>query len=136
MGRTAIGADAVVDGRRSGGRGRADDSAQLDHDETTAGRAPQPRGPFSLATPRGASRRIAKIVPMRWKLWLILAVQAALVVLLAVAVRTGLMPLGIRGEWQWMRLADGAKPPWDWFALAAAGVAAYAAVVGLGWRAL
>ena len=71
---------------------------------------------------------------MRWKLWLILTVQAALVVLLAVAVRTGLMPLGIRGEWEWMRLADGARPPWDWLALAAAGVAAYAAFVGLGLR--
>ena len=36
------------------------------------------------------------------------------------------MPLGIRGEWEWMRLAEGVRPPWDWFALAAAGVAVYA----------
>ena len=73
---------------------------------------------------------------MRWKLWLILIVQAALVVLLAIAVGTGRMPLGIRGEWQWMRLPDGVKPQWEWFALAAAGVAAYAVFVGLGLRPL
>ena len=73
---------------------------------------------------------------MRWRLWLILGVQAALVVFLAVAVRTGLLPLGVRGEWQWMRLADGAKTPWDWFAVAVLGVFGYAAVVGLGSRTL
>jgi hypothetical protein len=73
---------------------------------------------------------------MRWKLWLILAIQAALVILLAIGVGTGRMPLGIRGEWQWMRLPDGMKPQWEWFALAAAGVAAYAMVAGLGLRAL
>ena len=65
---------------------------------------------------------------MRWRLWLILAIQAVLVLCLAVAVRTGLMPLGVRGEWQWMRLADGIKPPWEWFALAVMGIAAYAAM--------
>jgi hypothetical protein len=73
---------------------------------------------------------------MRWRLWLILGVQAALVVLLAIAVRTDRLPLGIRCEWQWMRLGEGAKTPWDWFAVAVIGVVAFAAVVGLGWRAL
>jgi methylthioxylose transferase len=67
---------------------------------------------------------------------MILTIQAALVVLLAVAVGTGLMPLGVRGEWQWMRLADGVRPPWDWFALAVMVVAADGALVGLGRRAL
>jgi hypothetical protein len=73
---------------------------------------------------------------MRWRLRLILTIQAALVVLLALAVCTGLMPLGIRGEWQWMRLADDVRLLWESFALALAGVAAYAAFVGLGLRAL
>jgi hypothetical protein len=67
---------------------------------------------------------------------LILIVQAALVGLLTVAVRTGLMPLGIRGEWQWLRLPDDVGLLWESFALALVGVAAYAAFVGLGWRSL
>ena len=73
---------------------------------------------------------------MRWRLWLILIVQAAIVALLTVAVHTGLMPLGIRGEWQWLRLPDDVRLLWESFALALVGVAAYAAFVGLGWRAL
>ena len=73
---------------------------------------------------------------MRWKLWLILAFQAVLVVALVVAVRLERMPLGIRGEWQWLRLADNVKLLWESFAIALTGVAAYAAFAGLGWRAL
>src|SRR5437868_2787007 len=73
---------------------------------------------------------------MRWRLWLILILQAVLVILLAVAVRTGLMPLGVRGEWQWMRLGKTVSIPWDWLALTVLGVAAYAGFVGLGLRAL
>src|SRR5262249_19133126 len=73
---------------------------------------------------------------MRWRLRLTLIIQAALVVLLVIAWRRDWMPLGVRGEWQWLRLADGVSPPWGWFALAAMIVAAYAVFVGLGWRAL
>jgi hypothetical protein len=73
---------------------------------------------------------------MRWRLWLILTVQVALVVSLTVAVRTGLMPLGIRGEWQWMRLAEDIKSSGEWLTLALAGVAVYAALAGLGFGAL
>jgi hypothetical protein len=73
---------------------------------------------------------------MRWRLWLILIIQAALVALLTVSVRTGLMPLGIRGEWQWLRLPDDVRVLWESFALALTGVAAYAVFVGLGWRSL
>jgi hypothetical protein len=72
---------------------------------------------------------------MRWRLWLILSIQAVLVLLLAVGLRTGRMPLGIRGEWQWTRLDDGVKRLWESFALASAGVAAYAAFIGMGLRA-
>ena len=41
---------------------------------------------------------------MRIKFWLILIVQAALVVLLAVAVKRKLIPLGVPGEWEWLRV--------------------------------
>ena len=73
---------------------------------------------------------------MRSKLWLILIVQAGLVILLLVAVKTRLLPLGIRGEWQWDRVKPSVKLPWDWLTLAALGVAGYAVFVGLGARSL
>jgi methylthioxylose transferase len=73
---------------------------------------------------------------MRWKLWSIVAIQAALVALLAVAVYRGLMPLGIRREWLWGVLPPRAICPWNWRALAAAIVAGYGALVGLGLWAL
>src|SRR5262249_55163574 len=72
---------------------------------------------------------------MRLRLWLILILQAALVFLLAMGVKTGLMPLGIRGEWEWLRLGKTVFVSWDWLALAGLGVAAYAGIAGLGLRA-
>jgi hypothetical protein len=59
-----------------------------------------------------------------------------LVGLLVGAVRGGLMPLGVRGEWEWSRLPDVVRQVWEWFALAGLGVAAYSAFVGVGWRSL
>ena len=73
---------------------------------------------------------------MRSKLWLILILQAALVILLAIAVKTELLPLGIRGEWLWGRMNPTVRIPWDWLALAGLGAVAYAGFVGLGLRAL
>jgi hypothetical protein len=73
---------------------------------------------------------------MRWRLRLILIIQAALVVLLTVAVHTGRMPLGIRGEWEWRRLADEVRLLWGSFAFALASVGVYAALVGWGHRSL
>ena len=73
---------------------------------------------------------------MQSRLWLILILQAALVILLAVAVKTDCFPLGIRGEWVWDRLKPTVRVPWDWLALAGFGAAAYAVFVGLGLRAL
>ncbi len=73
---------------------------------------------------------------MRWKLWVILTIQAALVVLLAIGVGTGRMPLGIRGEWQWLRLAQGVNVLWESLVLAIAGVTVFAAFVALRTRAL
>src|SRR5262249_768388 len=73
---------------------------------------------------------------MRLRLWLILILQAALVFLLAMGVKTGLMPVGIGGEWEWIRLGKTAIVSWDWLALAGLGVAAYAGIAGLGLRAL
>jgi hypothetical protein len=73
---------------------------------------------------------------MRPRLWLILILQAALVILLAIAVKAGVMPLGVRGEWEWMRLGKDVTLPWGWLALAGLAVVAYAALAGLGLRAL
>jgi hypothetical protein len=73
---------------------------------------------------------------MRWKLCLFVMLQAAIVVLLAVAVNRGFMPLGVRGEWEWMRLGKATALPWGWLALAGLVVAAYAGFAGLGFRAL
>jgi hypothetical protein len=73
---------------------------------------------------------------MRWKLRLILSIQAVLVVLLAVGIRSGRMPLGIRGEWEWVRLDHSVNPLWQTLVVSAAGVAGYAAFVGMGLRAL
>ncbi len=73
---------------------------------------------------------------MRLNLWLILILQAALVFGLAVTVKTGQLPLGIRGEWQWGRINPTVHLPWDWLALASLGAGAYAGFAGLGLRAL
>jgi hypothetical protein len=73
---------------------------------------------------------------MRWKLCLFVIMQAALVFLLALAVHLGLMPLGVRGEWEWMRLGKSAALSFGWLALAGLAVAAYAGFAGLGFRAL
>ncbi len=60
--------------------------------------------------------------------------QSALVTLLAIAVGSRRVPLGIPGEWEWLRVQF---PPVSlWFCLAGLGVAAYAGFVGLGLRVL
>ena len=66
--------------------------------------------------------------------WLIVIVQAALVLVVALAVGSALVPLGVRGEWEWLRVK--VPPPWDGLALAGLGVAAYAGFAGLGFKAL
>jgi hypothetical protein len=71
---------------------------------------------------------------MRVKIWLFLMLQAALVVMLAIAVGGRVIPLGVPGEWEWMRIAD--LPPADGLVLALLAVAAYAGFVALGLWAL
>ena len=44
------------------------------------------------------------------------------------------MPLGVPGEWEWLRVQVSA--PSGWLVLAVLGVAAYAGFVALGFRAL
>ena len=41
---------------------------------------------------------------MRPRIWLILIVQAALVSLVVIAVASRRMPLGVPGEWEWLRV--------------------------------
>ncbi|MEJ7639500.1 MAG: hypothetical protein WKF75_16375, partial [Singulisphaera sp.] len=67
------------------------------------------------------------IEPMRYRLVMIVLSQAALVAGLALALRLGVMPLGVRGEWEWPRVPAG--PMAIDLALAAAGLTAYAGSV-------
>jgi hypothetical protein len=70
---------------------------------------------------------------MRLLLWLILIIQAALVVLLCFGVGRRSIPLGIPGEWEWLRVQ--AAPAVEGLVLAVAGVAGYAAFAAAGsWR--
>lgn len=71
---------------------------------------------------------------MRTWVWLIVLIQAALVTLLVAAVAGRWLPLGVPGEWEWLRVQ--ALPSFDALVVAAAGVAAYAAFAGLGAWAL
>ncbi|HWE36385.1 MAG TPA: hypothetical protein VG406_07405 [Isosphaeraceae bacterium] len=73
---------------------------------------------------------------MRWRLALMIVVLGALVVAVGLAARDGRVPLGVRGEWEWLRLPADRRPGLGGWALAVASVAAYAGVVGLGSRAL
>ena len=71
---------------------------------------------------------------MRLRTWLILIVQAALVSLVVFAVGSGRVPLGVPGEWEWLRVKF--PPVWQWLCLAGLGVAAYAGFVAVGFKAL
>jgi methylthioxylose transferase len=71
---------------------------------------------------------------MRAMTWMILIVQSALVLAVSLAVRSAVVPLGVPGEWEWLRVK--VPPPWDGLALAGLGVAAYAGFAGLGFKAL
>ena len=71
---------------------------------------------------------------MRPRIWLILIVQAALVSLAVFAVGSGRVPLGVPGEWEWLRVKF--PPVWQWLGLAGVGVAAYAGFVALGFKTL
>jgi hypothetical protein len=73
---------------------------------------------------------------MRYRVWVILLGQALLMGAFLAGVRIGLMPLGVRGEWEWMRLPDWAALSWVWLALAGLSVLAYSGFVALGLRAL
>jgi methylthioxylose transferase len=93
--------------------------------------------PYALGNRRCASfdlRVSDKIEMMRRAPLLILAVSTAMVVSLVVAIRSGAMPLGVRGEWEWLRLP--VAPAAIDVILAALGVAAYALFVGIVMKAL
>ncbi len=71
---------------------------------------------------------------MRLNARIVLAAEAALVAGLAVAIRSGRVPLGIPGEWEWQRVRVG---PSAWrLAFGLASVLAYSAFVAAGYRSL
>lgn len=69
---------------------------------------------------------------MRPLTWLILIVQAALVGLLVFAVGSRRIPLGVPGEWEWLRVQF--PPVWLWLCLTGLGVAAYAIFAAMGFK--
>ncbi len=77
-----------------------------------------------------------KIVAMRVLTRMILIFSIVLVALLVVGLRTGRIPTGIRGEWEWLRLGEKVHLHWASMALGASGVAVYSVMAGLGYRSL
>ncbi len=67
---------------------------------------------------------------------LILILQAVLVVMVAAAVGSRVLPVGVRGEWEWNRLPAWAFPSGEGLTIACSGVAAYAVVAAFGLRLL
>jgi hypothetical protein len=70
------------------------------------------------------------------RLWtcLILIIQGALVVVVSLAALSRVIPLGVPGEWEWLRVD--ARPPFDGLALALLAVGAYAVFVAVGLKVL
>ena len=71
---------------------------------------------------------------MQRRYWLLMIVQALSVTILAVALTRGVMPLGVRGQWEWLRLP--VAPLWVDVLLAVGVVGGYAGFVGIGMRRL
>ncbi|HEV3162605.1 MAG TPA: hypothetical protein VGZ22_01095, partial [Isosphaeraceae bacterium] len=69
----------------------------------------------------------------RWRV-LIVLLQTVLVAGLALALRDPRVPLGVRGEWEWMRLK--VAPNAVDVVLVLLAIAAYAGLGALGWRAM
>jgi methylthioxylose transferase len=76
----------------------------------------------------------AKIVAMRREFWFVSLTQAVLVILLALAIASKRMPLGIPGEWEWLRVH--ALPSLVGLMLSGLAVAGYCGFVALGLGAL
>jgi hypothetical protein len=71
---------------------------------------------------------------MKTRLMLFLIIQAAVVAGFAIALRSGAMPLGVRGEWEWLRVPIG--PGSADLVLAIAALIVYAVLAALGMRSL
>ena len=76
----------------------------------------------------------AKIVAMRRKIWLILLAQTAWSSCSSTAIASKRMPLGIPGEWEWLRVH--ARPSLVGLFLSGLAVAFYCGFVALGLRAV
>jgi hypothetical protein len=71
---------------------------------------------------------------MRRIAWIVVGLEAVLVAALAVALRSGRMPLGVPGQWEWQRVKIG--PSALSFLMGLAAVAVYSAFAAAGYRAL
>src|SRR5437867_4484151 len=103
-------------------------------DTILAAEMPHPTGKFSDPSPGPPPP--AKIARMRCPLILSLIVPAALVAGLGVVLLWGGVPLGIPGQWEWLRLRAEARPSAADLAPALVATGAYAGLAALGWRSL
>ncbi len=76
----------------------------------------------------------AKIAAMKRPLPLLLLAQVAILAAFALALRSGRVPLGVVGEWEWQRIK--VAPGSVRLAMAGAAIAGFAAFAALGMRAL
>ncbi|WP_422930661.1 hypothetical protein [Singulisphaera sp. PoT] len=73
---------------------------------------------------------------MRTARILIPILQAIVLLGFALAIRNGLMPLGVRGEWEWLRLPKNVSTTWLENLTGFGGLLVYAALLGFGYRRL
>src|SRR4051794_39273955 len=73
---------------------------------------------------------------MRHAAWWIVLVQGVLVVGFGVALRAGAWPLGVRGEWEWLRLPAGISSTTFDLMIGTAAVLAYSGFCWAGMRLL
>jgi methylthioxylose transferase len=92
------------------------------------------RSPIRREDPSRPYQLRAKINFMRPRIWLILIVQAALVSGTVLAVASRRVPLGVPGEWEWLRVKF--PPVWIWLGLGGLAVVAYAGFVAVGFKAI
>ncbi|MHC5542867.1 hypothetical protein ACYOEI_31985, partial [Singulisphaera rosea] len=73
---------------------------------------------------------------MRFVFASVMVVQSVLVAALAFALCKGVFPLGVRGEWEWLRLPRGIAPTYLDLLIGMVAVATYAGLAGFGLRLL
>lgn len=71
---------------------------------------------------------------MRTARFVLLAIQPLVLLGFALALRNGSMPLGVRGEWEWLRLPETVTLTWLEAVTGLGGIVLYSVIVGFGYR--